>query len=56
MPFLKAETFEMGIIRVIPGKTVGLLKNIPNQHDISSPEIAEEEYHPEQGSAAMQEI
>lgn len=56
MHFLKADTFEMGINRVIPGKRVGLLVNIPNQHDISSPEIAGKEYHPEQGSAAMKEI
>lgn len=27
--------------------------NITNQHDIISPEEAGEEYHPEQGSAAM---
>lgn len=56
MHFLKAEAFEMGIIGVIPGKRVGLLMNIPNQHEISFPETAEEENHPEQGSAATKEI
>lgn len=30
--------------------------NITNQHDISSPEEAGEEYHPEQGPAATKEI
>lgn len=56
MQFLKAGAFEMGIIRVIPGRRVGLLMNIPNQHDISFPETAEKENHPEQGSAAMKKI
>lgn len=30
--------------------------NIGNQHDISSPKEAGEEYHPERGPAAMKEI
>jgi len=56
MQFLKAEAFEMGITKGYPWKRVGLLMNITNQHDSSSPEEAGEEYHPEQSPAAMKEI